>query len=243
MGKSRAYVQTETGPYFATFCTISLAKAGVNSFFAAGIKYLYCAIYGIHSGPVTAIQGAVLDGFSKVLDGDVRGAFQVGNSAGDFQDAVMSAGGEPLLLHGALQQALGVGGKLAESANLLGGHLRIREDLGLARGFDGGMSKPFVLPLAGSENAGANLGGAFSGSRPAQLFVLHGGDLNVDVDAIQQWAGDLGDVALNLRWCAHTAARGVIEVTAGASLRCLSVMPSFGLLNPNRQPTQRKSIP
>jgi hypothetical protein len=37
------------------------------------------------------------------------GAFKVGDGAGHFENAVVGAGGEALLLHGALEQALGVG--------------------------------------------------------------------------------------------------------------------------------------
>jgi len=35
---------------------------------------------------------------------------------------------------------------------------------------------------------------------PAQFFVLDGGDLDVDVDAVEQRAGDLGHIALNHGW-------------------------------------------
>src|ERR1019366_10569068 len=86
-------------------------------------------------GPVAAVQGAVLDGFGNVADGDVGLGGEVGDGAGDFEDAIMGAGGEALLLHGALQQALGVGGELAEGADLLGVHLRVGEDgLGVGAG-------------------------------------------------------------------------------------------------------------
>ena len=54
-----------------------------------------------------------------------------------------------------------------------------------------------MLALAGGEDAGADVGGAFGGGAAAQLLVLHGGDLDVDVDAVEQRAGDFGDVALD----------------------------------------------
>ena len=59
--------------------------------------------------------------------GDIGFGGEVGDGAGDLEDAVVGAGGEALLLHGALEQALGVGGELAEGADLLGGHLRISQ--------------------------------------------------------------------------------------------------------------------
>ena len=59
---------------------------------------------------------------------EVLGAFKVGDGAGHFEDAVVGAGGEALLLHGALEQALGVGAQLAVGADLAGGHLRVGVD-------------------------------------------------------------------------------------------------------------------
>ena len=43
---------------------------------------------------VAAVEGAVLDGFGDVLDGDVRLAAEVGDGAGDLEDAVVGAGAE-----------------------------------------------------------------------------------------------------------------------------------------------------
>jgi len=38
---------------------------------------------------------------------DVGDGFEVGDGAGDFEDSVVGAGAEALLLHGALEDALG----------------------------------------------------------------------------------------------------------------------------------------
>lgn len=78
--------------------------------------------------PVAAIQRAILDGFGDVGDGEVLGGFEVGDGAGDFEDAVVGAGGESLLEHGAFEEFFGVGRELAVSANLAGGHLGVGED-------------------------------------------------------------------------------------------------------------------
>ena len=61
------------------------------------------------SGPVTAIQSAVLDGFGEMRHREVLCAFEIGDGARHFEDAVVGARRESLLLHGAFQQALGVG--------------------------------------------------------------------------------------------------------------------------------------
>src|SRR5260370_27339505 len=90
--------------------------------------------------PVGAIQGAVLDGFGDVLGFDGRSFFDVGDGAGDFEDAVVGAGAESLLGHGALEQAFAVGGKFAEGADVAGG------DLGAAtKAFWGGNAAGEVL--------------------------------------------------------------------------------------------------
>jgi hypothetical protein len=55
------------------------------------------------SRPVAAVQRAVLDGLGQMRNGQVLGSFEIRDGAGYFEDAVMSAGGQALLLHGALQ--------------------------------------------------------------------------------------------------------------------------------------------
>src|ERR1039458_5018511 len=78
---------------------------------------------GRESGPIAAVEGAVLDGFGDGADGDVLNARPARGGARDLEDAVVGAGGKALLLHGALQQALGVGGEFAKGPDLLGVHL------------------------------------------------------------------------------------------------------------------------
>lgn len=52
--------------------------------------------------PERAIQRAVLDGLGDVLGLDRFSSFQVCNRSCDFEDAIMGAGGQSLLGHGAL---------------------------------------------------------------------------------------------------------------------------------------------
>ena len=96
-----------------------------NRIFSTGTRRKQCRRRRL--GPVTAIQGAVLDGFGDVGDGNGGGGGQVGDGAGYFEDAVVGAGAEALLLHGAFEEAFGVGGEFAEGADLLGGHLGVGE--------------------------------------------------------------------------------------------------------------------
>ena len=60
------------------------------------------AAIGCESGPVGAVEGAVLDGFAQVLGLDAGRAFQVCDGAGDFQDAVVGTRRQPQALNGSL---------------------------------------------------------------------------------------------------------------------------------------------
>ena len=61
-----------------------------------------------------------MDGFGDVFGLDRVGAFEVGDGAGDFQDAVVGAGAEALLGHGAFEQAFAIGGERACGADASG---------------------------------------------------------------------------------------------------------------------------
>ena len=54
-----------------------------------------------------AVQVAVLDGFGDVSGTDIRRFFQIGDGAGNFQDAVIGPGGQPQLVDGRFQQGAG----------------------------------------------------------------------------------------------------------------------------------------
>ena len=59
--------------------------------------------------PVGAVECSVLDGFGKVGNGEMLDAFEIGDGARDFENAIVGAGGESLLLHGPFQEAFGIG--------------------------------------------------------------------------------------------------------------------------------------
>ena len=60
-------------------------------------------------GPEGAVQSAILNCLGDVLGLDVENAFEVRDGAGYLQDAIVGTGAEPLLSHGAFEQALAVG--------------------------------------------------------------------------------------------------------------------------------------
>ena len=78
-----------------------------------------------------AVEVAVGDGFHDVVVEDVGGAFEVGDGAGDFEDAIVGAGAHVHAFHGVLQllQTGGVGlGVFVEQGRR---HLGVAVDAGL----------------------------------------------------------------------------------------------------------------
>jgi hypothetical protein len=59
----------------------------------------------VDSHPQIPIQSAEVDGFEEVVGGDGIMPGEVGEGAGDFEDAVVGAGGKVHLLHGVLEVA------------------------------------------------------------------------------------------------------------------------------------------
>src|SRR6185437_8758627 len=138
-------------------------------------------------------------------------AVEVGDCARDFEDAIVRARGEAQFLDGVLQKFFSFGGNFAMLAKQFGRHLRIRVDFSFA-------FEAFELKSAGGDDAFANRGGGFDCTRIAQIFVFYGGDFDVNVDAVEQRAGNFGDVALNLRRRAVAVARGIAKESAGARI-------------------------
>src|SRR5690349_13226476 len=75
--------------------------------------------------PMTPIQRTVLNRLSDVLGQDLCCPFQVCYRPSYFEDSIVRAGAEPLLLHGAFEQPFAVTGEFAVRANLAGAHLRV----------------------------------------------------------------------------------------------------------------------
>jgi hypothetical protein len=68
-------------------------------------------------------SAAVFDGFGDVFGFDDGGVFDIGDGAGDFQDAFV-AGAKSLLSHGAFEEAFAVGGEISEKVRMR------RDDIG-----------------------------------------------------------------------------------------------------------------
>ena len=147
--------------------------------------------------PELPVQRAVLDRFGDVLAGDVLRAGQVGNRAGDLQDAVVGAGAEVQIGHGELQQLHRRLIQRAVALQLAAAHAGVAGDLRL-------VLEPRLLPLARRDDPLANLRGRLAGPLAGDLAELHRRHFDVQVNAVEQRTGDAAQVILNL---ARRAAR------------------------------------
>ena len=74
---------------------------------------------------------------------------------------------------------------------------------------------------AGGNDALADNVGSFAAGSARQILRRHRGHFDLDIDAVEQRAGDLAAVAQYLVGRALAAPAAVPEVTAGAGTRCL----------------------
>jgi len=121
------------------------------SFLTVRSRIFYSSQRG-NSGPIGSIQRSILYGLSDMLALDLRRSLQVGDGSCDFQNTIVCAGTESLLLHGSFQHALAIGTQIAIGANLPGAHLSVTVDP------FSGCGKAVELNLAGANHALTNLG-------------------------------------------------------------------------------------
>ncbi len=129
-----------------------------------------------------------MDGFADVCGRDFFGGFEVGDGAGDFADFVEGAGGEAEFFHGLFHEELG---GLVEDAEAV--------DLGFGHGGvgGGGVAEAFALEGEGGGDLFAHGGGVGAFAGAGEVAVGDGGDFEVDIDAVEEGAGDFGDVAVD----------------------------------------------
>src|SRR5271166_713028 len=134
---------------------------------------------------------------------------EVGNRARHFQNAIVGARAEALLYHGPLQQVLRIGAQFAVLPDLTRTHLSVGVHV-----FPAG-AEAVQLRVPGTDNTAANVGRTFRHDAAAQLAVVHRGHVDVDINAVEQRAGDLRNIALDHHRRAVALARAVAEVAAG----------------------------
>ena len=112
----------------------------------------------------------------------------------------MGTSGKAEASDGVFQKFFAVGGDGTLFANEARGHLGVGVGFLFGRETSG-------LAIASGDDAGADGGGIFAGRRSAEFFVFYGGNFDVDVDAVEERAGDFCDVALDHGRSAVTFAR------------------------------------
>lgn len=150
--------------------------------------------------------GAVLQCLGEVVAGDGLGVLEVGERAGDLDDAVCGPQRQAEALAGTFQPATVFLGQRAMATQAL----EVEEGVGAALAIE--------LALAGTGHVGSGAGAVLAtGKRVVQRrgFAGHG---QVQVDAIEQRAGELGAVALDLFGRAAAAVCAVAQVAAGTGV-------------------------
>src|SRR2546423_14507823 len=121
----------------------------------------------------------------------------------------MTPGRQNLLSHGPFKQAFAIGREFTERTNVTRSHLRIAiELLALARRESG------QLNFTGTDYAVANLGGTFWFGAGPQLLIVHGWNVDMNINAVEQRTRHLRHVSLNNQGRAMALAGSIVKVSA-----------------------------
>lgn len=123
---------------------------------------------------------AVLNGFGKVGAGDLGLVFEIGDGLGDFEEAVEYARGEVELVGGGLHEGFAFIIHLDEFFEFSGGHFGV--------GF--ALPEAFGLAIAGGKDTFAELSGGSAGGDGGEFFGFEARDVDVEVDAVEEGAGN-----------------------------------------------------
>lgn len=128
------------------------------------------------------IQAAVLNSLRDVRRVDTLASVQVGDGAGELENAGDGTGGELQAFEGGVEQLAGSGFEDAVTIQVLSVHG------GVGRG---GAAGAEALPLdgTGGESALGDVDAGFAG-RSFELLEADGRDFDVHVDAVEKGAGD-----------------------------------------------------
>jgi hypothetical protein len=163
------------------------------------------------SGPVVPIQTPVLHRFGEVFGSDGGGFIQVGDGAGDFENAVVGAGGEAHPTDRHFERALAGIVECADLADIAGRHAGVVES---ARALYG----------AGLFHAGADFRRRLGSGIATQFLKGDGWNLDVDIDAVEQGAADLAQIVRDLARGAAALASGIAVEAALAGVQITTAL-------------------
>lgn len=165
----------------------------------------------LHSRKQLPVHRAVLDGFQHILRADVLRSSEVRERSCDLEDAVMRAGGEVHLLHGVLEVAVALRIELAVLADEPGSHGGIAGDAGFP--------EPPGLDVACLHDTQADgLGLLSAGGLGGKFLEVDQRHFDVEVDAVEQGAGDALAVVLDLTRRAAALALDIAVVSTRAGI-------------------------
>ena len=157
--------------------------------------------------PITSIQRSIPDGFGEVHGLYVLATCQVGDGAGYFQDAAVGSGGEGETLHRHTKHIHASLVWLGEEMNHALTHLGIAVDALIVL-----VSLGLYLPRL--DDTLTNVGTWFARGSFGDVFERNGCYLALDVDAVEQRAGNLVHVSLYLPWSTDTMMGWVAIIAA-----------------------------
>ena len=156
------------------------------------------------------VAAAVLYGLGQMRGLDTLRALQIGDGARHAQDAVVAASRQPQTVEGALHELLSGGVQRAVLTDHGRGHVGVAGDIGAG--------VALFLHLTGGVDPRPDIRRGLRLLLAAHGLVLHGGHVDVHVDAVQQGARNAAHVLLYLLGRAGTAAGGMTVPPAAAGV-------------------------
>lgn len=152
-------------------------------------------------------------GLHDVFGEDFWALGEVGDGSGDAEDLVVGAGGEAQFVDRLAQDGLAGVVETGVFPELFARHPGV--------GHGGLIDETAVLPGAGDEHLlSHHAGGSAIGVTP-QGGEGDAGNLDVNVDAVEQWSADAREIALDLERGAFATLARVGRVSARTGPRCL----------------------
>ena len=136
--------------------------------------------------PRLPIQTPVLDRLGEVLLADMLATLKIGDGPGHLEDAGEGAGREAEPVGDQFQHPVAGGVQLTVLPEVAGVHLGVAVDLRPL--------EPLHLDIAGELHPMADLRGAFGLAPDGQVAVADRRHLDVDVNPVQERAGDAGTI-------------------------------------------------
>ncbi len=167
--------------------------------------YRHNSIQCLH--PQLPVQRPILNRLADVIEDDFFSSREIGDCAADLQDPVVGAGTEAELIDGGFERLHRLTAEGAEFFEMPRGHVGIAMHVG-----DSG--EAVALDLPGAHDALTDFGRRFAIAGAGEFTDANGGDVDVQVDAIEQRAADSRQILLDHRRRAGAFLARVLQISA-----------------------------